>query len=75
MAEGITNPHIDQLYLAATDAGALGGKISGAGGGGFMFFLCEPQRRFAVQEALRQRGAQVVNLSFVQDGVRSWSTR
>ena len=34
MAEGITNPHIDQLYLAATDAGALGGKISGAGGGG-----------------------------------------
>jgi D-glycero-alpha-D-manno-heptose-7-phosphate kinase len=75
MAEGITNPRIDELYLATRDAGALGGKISGAGGGGFMFFLCEPQRRFAVQEALRRHDGQVVNLSFVHDGVRSWSTR
>lgn len=75
MAEGITTPRIDELYDTAKSAGALGGKISGAGGGGFMFFLCEPQQRFAVQEALRLHEAQVVNLSFVPEGVRSWTTQ
>ncbi len=74
MADGITNARIDEIYRAAKAAGALGGKISGAGGGGFMFFLCEPQRRFAVQEALRRHKAQLVNLSFVQQGVRTWTT-
>ncbi len=74
MAEGITTSRIDQLYSDVTEAGALGGKISGAGGGGFMFFLCDTQKRFAVQEALRHNGAQVVNLSFTQEGVRTWMT-
>ena len=54
-------------------AGALGGKISGAGGGGFMFFFCDPYQRFAVQETLQRMGAQLVNFSFVKDGVRVWS--
>ncbi len=39
MAEGITNPLIDKIYESAMLAGASGGKISGAGGGGFMIFL------------------------------------
>ena len=72
MAEGITNERIDTLYREACRAGALGGKISGAGGGGFMFFLCDPQRLFPVQDALKKHGAQVVNFSFVEEGVRSW---
>ncbi len=74
MAEGISNDHIAGLYAAARDAGALGGKITGAGGGGFMFFLCDPYRRFAVQEALRSAGAQVVDFSFSEEGVRTWKT-
>ena len=72
MAEGITNARIDTLYDEACRAGALGGKVSGAGGGGFMFFLCDPQRLFLVQDALKKHGAQVVNFSFVEEGVRSW---
>lgn len=73
MAEGITNPRIDELYDEARRSGALGGKISGAGGGGFMFFCCDPRRRFAVQNRLRQLGAQLVNFSFVKEGVQTWT--
>lgn len=70
MADGITNPRIDEVYYEARRAGTLGGKISGAGGGGFMFFFCDPRRRFAVQSCLLQLNAQLVNFSFVKEGVR-----
>lgn len=73
MADGITTPHIDEVYDAARRAGALGGKISGAGGGGFMFFFSEPRCRFSVQNALDRLGAQVVNLGFVERGVSTWT--
>lgn len=75
MAKGISTGKIDALYEAAREAGALGGKISGAGGGGFMFLLCDPLRRYAVQEALRKAGGQLVNLSFVEPGVRTWTVK
>ena len=73
MAEGITNTRIDEVYAAAREAGALGGKVSGAGGGGFMFFVADPARRFAVQDALRREGAELVNFTFVQEGMRAWT--
>jgi D-glycero-alpha-D-manno-heptose-7-phosphate kinase len=72
MAEGITNPRIDEVYASAKSAGALGGKVSGAGGGGFMFFITDPAQRFAVQDALKRHGAEVVNFTFVQEGMRAW---
>lgn len=73
MAQGITNPRIDEVYEAARGAGALGGKVSGAGGGGFMFFVTDPSCRFSVQDALRREGAELVNFTFVQEGMRAWS--
>ena len=75
MAKGITNPSIDELYDAALKAGALGGKMNGAGGGGFMMFVCDPRRRYAVQEAIRKAGSQLVNLTFVEPGVRTWTIK
>jgi D-glycero-alpha-D-manno-heptose-7-phosphate kinase len=73
MADGISNPRIDAVYEAARAAGALGGKVSGAGGGGFMFFVTDPARRFAVQDALREQDAELVNFTFVEEGMRAWS--
>ena len=72
MAEGISNESIDSIYAAAREAGAQGGKITGAGGGGFMFFMCDPFRSHQVQEALVANGAQVVDFSFAPQGVQAW---
>lgn len=73
MAEGITNPHIDALYDLAREHGAQGGKITGAGGGGFMFFFCDPFRRHELQEALREAGVTLVSLSFIEQGAQAWT--
>jgi D-glycero-alpha-D-manno-heptose-7-phosphate kinase len=73
MAAGISNERLDAVYEAAMGAGALGGKVSGAGGGGFMFFLADPDRKFAVQEAVAAHGADLVPLTFVEEGVRTWT--
>jgi D-glycero-alpha-D-manno-heptose-7-phosphate kinase len=75
LAKGISNDKIAELYAAARHAGALGGKMNGAGGGGFMMFVCDPLRRYAVQEALRKVGTQLVNLTFVDPGVRTWTIK
>ncbi|MEI9813681.1 MAG: GHMP kinase [Acidobacteriota bacterium] len=53
MASKISNSEIDQAYDAALAAGALGGKIAGAGGGGFLLLYCPPSRQAKVREALR----------------------
>jgi D-glycero-alpha-D-manno-heptose-7-phosphate kinase len=52
LASNITNARIDDLYHTAMDAGALGGKITGAGGGGFLLLYCQRSRQQAVREAL-----------------------
>lgn len=75
LAEGISTPWIDEIYEEARKAGALGGKISGAGGGGFMFFYCDPAKKFAVQERLKQLGAQLVSFSFTKEGARAWTIK
>jgi len=54
LASGITNGTIDAMYDAARRAGATGGKITGAGGGGFLLIYCPDGRRQAVREALGQ---------------------
>lgn len=52
LAATITNPQIDRWYEQALEAGALGGKLCGAGGGGFLLLVVEPQQRAAVRRAL-----------------------
>jgi D-glycero-alpha-D-manno-heptose-7-phosphate kinase len=52
VADGITNQHIDEMYAHGRIAGALGGKLLGAGGGGFMLFCVRPERREEVARAL-----------------------
>ena len=74
MAKGISNPEIDKIYNTAIENGASGGKISGAGGGGFMFFYCPGNTRFNVKTALEHLGGYVLNFEFNEKGLTSWKS-
>ncbi len=73
MAEGISNQLIDDIYESAKKAGATGGKISGAGGGGFMTFYCPSNSKYAVIDALNAFGGYVKNYQFTTHGMTSWT--
>jgi D-glycero-alpha-D-manno-heptose-7-phosphate kinase len=73
MASGISNSLIDDIYASAKLHGATGGKISGAGGGGFMIFYCPNNTRYAVIEALKQFGGQTHRYEFTKAGLTTWT--
>jgi D-glycero-alpha-D-manno-heptose-7-phosphate kinase len=73
-SSAITNPHIDRLYDEARSAGAVGGKMNGAGGGGFMYLICPFDRKPAVISRLSALGAEVMPVAFDFDGMQSWLT-
>lgn len=68
----ISNKKIDETYNKAMHSGALAGKISGAGGGGFMFFLVDPIDRSKLINKLNSLGGKVYNFQFVTDGMKGW---
>ncbi len=72
MSDRISNPQIDELYEAARKNGALGGKITGAGGGGYMMFYCEFERKHKVAEQLRKMGAVTTEFAFDREGLQTW---
>jgi D-glycero-alpha-D-manno-heptose-7-phosphate kinase len=73
MAANISNSSIEEIYLAAKAAGATGGKISGAGGGGFMVFYCPGNTRHAVIKTLNTFGGVVRDYSFTKYGLKTWT--
>lgn len=75
MAEGISTPLFEELYNTAIAAGSTGGKISGAGGGGFVFFYCPDNKKFDVIEALQSMGGRVQPYSFTKKGLETWHTK
>jgi len=68
----VTNERIDEIYARLTEAGMIGGKITGAGGGGHMLACCEIDKRDAVLAAATEMGVRHVPFSFVQGGMLSW---
>ena len=75
MAKSISTPVIDEMYETAIKNGALGGKISGAGGGGFMFFYCPGNMKYAVAKALEEKyRGKVYKIEFVEQGLTTWTT-
>jgi D-glycero-alpha-D-manno-heptose-7-phosphate kinase len=71
-AEGISNPEINRIYELALEAGAYSGKVSGAGGGGFLFFVVDPVRRAEVIRALGRESGTVVTTGFSETGAHAW---
>lgn len=71
-AKTVSNPHINAIYDAAIQAGALAGKVSGAGGGGFMWFFVPTEKRMDVIRTLNSFGGQVSNCHFTKLGTQAW---
>lgn len=68
----VTNARIDELYQEAKTAGAVGGKLLGAGGGGYLLLFVQGDRRHAVREALVKAGGQLATFSFQDHGLQAW---
>jgi D-glycero-alpha-D-manno-heptose-7-phosphate kinase len=71
-AAAIANQRIDEVYDAARTAGARAGKVSGAGGGGFMMFFVDPDRRMQVVRRLADFEGRIVNCHFTKAGTQGW---
>ena len=72
MAGAITNPVIQEAFDTAMAAGAVAGKVSGAGGGGFIMLMVPPTRKMAVVRALEGLPGQVVPFQFTERGAHAW---
>ena len=76
MAKHISNEFIDHIYDTARENGALGGKISGAGGGGFMFFYCPGNTCYRVSKALKEMNiGKVYHFEFCKKGLITWTVK
>jgi len=71
----VSNDRLDAIYDAAIRSGAIGGKLLGAGAGGYFLFFVLPQDRAAVSNTLRKMGCSLSAFKLEPDGVRSWRTR
>jgi D-glycero-alpha-D-manno-heptose-7-phosphate kinase len=72
LAENVSNSFLDQVYSDVIKAGAISGKISGAGGGGFFIFFVSPQNRMKVIRTLKKINGEVINFHFTDVGSQSW---
>ena len=75
MSSSISNPVIDNIYKTAINAGASGGKISGAGGGGFFMFYCPDNSRYKVIQDLQKLGGEFRRFRFTNIGAESWTIK
>ena len=72
VSDSISSNEIDKVYDVALNNGAISGKVSGAGGGGFMFFMVEPTKKLQLIRALNEQQGEVINFEFVKDGTKGW---
>jgi D-glycero-alpha-D-manno-heptose-7-phosphate kinase len=72
MSPKISNPHIDEMYEEARNNGALGGKITGAGGGGYLMLYCEYEKKHKVAEAMKRLGGHPTEFAFEFQGLQTW---
>ncbi|MCV0393727.1 MAG: hypothetical protein K5790_10635 [Nitrosopumilus sp.] len=71
----VTNKKIDKLYNIALKAGATGGKLLGAGGGGHMLFIVDPSKKYQVVNALQKEKIDIVKFNFDSNGLQTWKIK
>lgn len=74
-SSNISNNQLDKIYEAAKEKGALGGKLLGAGGGGFFLFYVLPERRQALEQKMLEMGLETKPVHFDEDGLQAWTVR
>ena len=72
LSNKITSPKIEEMYEEARKAGAIGGKISGAGGGGYLLLYCPFEKRHKVAERLKKMGGTITDFGFDPYGLQTW---
>jgi D-glycero-alpha-D-manno-heptose-7-phosphate kinase len=72
MSDRISNSRIDEMYDEARRRGAIGGKVTGAGGGGFMLLYCDYRAKHKISQALVKMGATVGEFAFEHEGLQTW---
>ena len=75
VSDKISTSHLDRIYVSAREAGAVGGKLLGAGGGGFFLFYVPPFRKHQLMEQLARLGLKTCPFRFDPDGLRAWTIR
>lgn len=70
----ISSTFIDEFYNIGIRNGALGGKILGAGGGGYLLFFCSPLKKKQVTEKLKEAGGKILNFNFDSEGLITWNS-
>lgn len=73
LSSKVSNPRIDEIYEEARKQGALGGKITGAGGGGYMLFYCQFEKKHSVAEAVKKMGVVPAPFAFEFNGLQTWT--
>lgn len=74
-SDRISNPKLDDIYKSAIDNGALGGKLLGAGGGGFFLFYVPAFKRLELMQSLTELGYNTQQFRFELDGLKAWTVR
>lgn len=69
----ITNPRIEEIYQLIMNNGGTAAKISGAGGGGFMMILCDPPKRYILENTLKATNGKVIRSCFTEKGSEAWT--
>jgi D-glycero-alpha-D-manno-heptose-7-phosphate kinase len=72
-ATGVSNPKVEEMYEIAMNAGAWAGKVSGAGGGGFLMLMTDPEDRYRLISRLNAAGAQASAAKLTFEGAESWT--
>ena len=72
MSPRISSPELDELYNVARREGALGGKITGAGGGGYMLLYCGFERKHEISQVLTGLGCQIQDVALEPLGLQTW---
>ncbi|HYA57048.1 MAG TPA: GHMP kinase [Thermoplasmata archaeon] len=73
--DGISNETVDAIYARAREAGALGGKLVGAGGGGYILLFCDFARKAKVAKAVQDAGGRVTEFALEMNGLQTWAVR